>query len=282
MILVTGATGNVGAAVVECLRERGVAYRAAVRKPSAGEAVAFDFENAATYRPALAGCTGVFLLRPPQIADTKRTLAPFVDAARAAGVQHLVFVSVVGANVQWWLPHYTVEQRLRQGPGDWTILQPGFFAQNFGDAYRTEIVQNDRVYLPAGRAEVAFIDVRDVAEVAVNVLSQPAAYRAQTHVLTGVERVSFEHAAQLLSAEIGRTIRYCPASIAGYYRHLRAQAVNARQAFVQTALHTGLRLGHGARINPSLARLLGRTPRTLREYFRDHRALWLAAERSVS
>ena len=104
-VLVTGSLGNVGREVVRACAERGLAVRVAGRSEQALrqsfpglEPVRFDFEAPETWPAALAGCDFVFLLRPPALANMTVTLNPFIDAAYAAGVRHIVFVSVAGAD----------------------------------------------------------------------------------------------------------------------------------------------------------------------------------------
>ncbi len=279
MILVTGATGNIGQAVAAGLAEKGVPFRVGVRRPASwtggGEAVAFDFLDPATYRAAVAGCRALFLLRPPAIANTRDTLNRFVDVARGEGVAQVVFVSVAGAGSNPIVPHHAVETHLQQEGGGWTILRPGFFAQNLGDAYRDDIRQDNRLYVPAGQGRAAFVDVRDVAEVAVEALVHPDSHRGQTYTLTGPEARSFADAARILTDVLGRPIGYVPASIPGYVLHLlRRRGLPLAQALVQTVLHVGLRFGQAEAVDPTLARLLGHPPRTLRDYARDHAALW--------
>lgn len=280
MILITGASGNIGTIVVECLRTRQAAFRIGSRKPNAvsqdgAEIVPFDFLDASTFRSAVQGCDAVFLLRPPAISDTRKTLNPFIDVARSQGVQHIVFVSVAGAADNPLVPHHAVEQHLRQEPKGWTILRPGFFAQNLGDAYRDDIVQDDRVFLPAGAGRVAFIDGRDIAEVAANVLVDPLPDQAQIYTLTGAESLSFLEVASVLSDELGRTIVYQPASIPGYFFHLLRRRMPMAQILVQTLLHVGLRFGQAEAVDNTLAKLLGHSPRRLHDYVRDYRDLWL-------
>ncbi len=279
MILVTGASGNVGTAVVECLRTRQVSFRIGTRKlnsidaQNGIEAVSFDFLDARTYRSTVQGCTAVFLLRPPAIADTRQTLNRFIDVARSEGVQQIVFVSVAGAADNPLVPHHAVEQHLKQ-KADWTILRPGFFAQNLGDAYRDDIVQDDRIFVPAGSGRVAFIDTRDIAEVAVNALIDPIPHQAQTYTLTGAEALTFDQAASILSEELGRTIVYVPASVAGYGLHLLRRRMPLAQILVQTVLHVGLRFGQAETVD-DIEKVLGRQPRILRNYVHDYRDLWL-------
>lgn len=280
MILVTGASGNVGTAVVGCLRARGIAFRIGARRSDptvshdGAEATRLDFVDPSTFRAAVRGCNAVFLLRPPAVSNTRRTLNPFLDVAREEGVGHVVFISVAGAGDNPLVPHHAVEQHLRRGPAGWTILRPGFFAQNFGDAYRDDIVNDSRIFVPAGAGRVAFVDVRDVAEVAVEALVDSAPHRGRTYTLTGPEPLSFADAARIISLEIKQTIRYQPASVAAYFLHLRRRGMPLGQVIVQAILHAGLRFGQAETVDETLANLLGRPPRTLREYVRDHRDLW--------
>ncbi|HRI48723.1 MAG TPA: SDR family oxidoreductase [Pseudomonadota bacterium] len=285
-VLVTGATGNVGYAVVRALQQRGVPLRAAgsdlerlrSRLGDSVETARLDFFVPATFTAALAGCASLFLMRPPAIAQVRRTLLPFIDAARALGVRQVVFLSVQGAEQNPLIPHHAVERQLQAGPPGWTLLRPGFFAQNLGDAYRRDITRDGRIYVPAGSGRVAFIDARDIAEVAAMALLEPAAHAGRAYTLTGPAAISLDEAARLLSQRLGRPIRYQPASVLGYVRHLLRQGAPLGQAAVLTILHLGLRLGQAASIDPTLARLLGRPGRTLAEYIADHADLF-AAER---
>jgi uncharacterized protein YbjT (DUF2867 family) len=188
-------------------------------------------------------------------------------------VQHIVFLSVAGAETNRLVPHHAVEQALARS-GGWTVLRPGFFAQNFGDAYRRDIVEDGRVYVPAGRGRVAFVDVRDLGDLAARILEAPSAHEQRGYTLTGGEAIDFASAASWLSEALGRRVRYEPASIVGYVRHLRGRGMPWAQIGVQTVLHAGLRFGQAERVDPTLARLLGRAPRTVREYVQDHRDLW--------
>ncbi len=280
-VLVTGASGNVGGAVVRSLIAAGIPVRAAGTTPAAlqrtfpdVDVVHLDFHAPSTFGPALRGVGALFLLRPPRIAAVGPTLNALVDVAGQVGVDQVVFCSVMGADTNRVVPHHRVETHLQATGLSWTILRPGFFAQNLADAYRRDIIGDDRIYLPAGRGRVAFIDVRDLGDVAATVFANPAAHRSAGYTLTGSQAVDFDEVAAVLTRELGRPIRYQPASVLAYLRHLKGQGLPASQVLVQTILHTGLRRGQAQRVDPALARLLGRPPRTLQQYVHDHRTTW--------
>jgi uncharacterized protein YbjT (DUF2867 family) len=281
-VLVTAALGNVGREVVRAASSAGLLVRAADR--DAGrlasrlpgvEGVRLDFEDPSSFGAALEGVEGVFLLRPPALSDMERTLNPFIDAAYAAGARHVVFLSVAGAERMSWVPHRQVELHLERSGKSWTVLRPGFFAQNLQDAYLRDIVEDDRLHVPAGEGRVAFIDVRDVAEVAVASLKEPERLRGQALTLTGPEVLTFTQVAQVLSQQLGRPIRYEPASVPGYLVHLmRRRGAALRGALVLTYLHHGLRSGGASEVTQTVAEVLGRPARSLVTYVAEHRELW--------
>lgn len=274
-ILVTGATGNVGRAVVSALRDRGVSARPGLRDPGNDpDSVVLDFLRPETFAPALAGVSALFLLRPPAISDVHRTLNRLIDAALAAGVRRVVFLSVIGADTRGYVPHAKVEAHLRQGPGEWTFLRAGFFAQNLGDAYRADIRDHDELFVPAGDGRAAFVDARDLAEVAARTLVEDG-HAGRAYTLTGPHAFGFAEVAAMLSDELRREIRYARPGALRYASRLRRRGLPRMQVLVQTLLHVGLRFGQAEAVDPTLGELLGGPPRTLAQYIEDHRELWL-------
>jgi uncharacterized protein YbjT (DUF2867 family) len=279
--LITGASGNVGGPLTRRLIEARVRVRVGVRTPErdrwpAGvEAVRFDFDDPDSFAPALVGVERLFLLRPPAISDVASTLNPVVDAAIAAGVRQVVFLSVIGADRAKFIPHAKVEAHIRASAvTTWTFLRAGFFAQNLIDTYAPDIRDQDRIYLPAGSGKAAFVDADDLAEVAYLALVSPLddpRFDRRAPSLTGPEALDFDEVAGLLSAELGREIHYRRASAFEFYRHLRGRGQPRAQALVVCALHVGLRFGQAERVDPTLASLLGRSPRDLADWIRRHR-----------
>jgi uncharacterized protein YbjT (DUF2867 family) len=279
--LVTGASGNVGSEVVRLLAMRGQPVRAALREPSlvppphGVEQVAFDFADQATFAPALKGVDRIFLMRPPAISDTRRVINPFIDAARKAGVERIVLLSLQGAEHNPVVPHYQLEQYLQANTFDWTFLRAGFFMQNLSTTHRDEIRTLNEIIVPAGQGRTSFIDVRDIAAVAALTLSEEGHSR-QAYTLTGATALSYSEVADLLSAYLGRRIAYQRPSILRFFRYWHAKGATSDYILVMLGIYTTARLGLAAGIATDLPRLLGRPPTTMAQFIIDHRDLWYA------
>lgn len=279
-VLVVGATGNLGRAVATELSARGLAVRAGDIDPSrvadrlpGSTAIHLDVTDPATFGSALAGVRRMFLLRPPAIARVGPTINSFLDAAVDAGVEHVVFSSVAGADTNRIVPHHRIERHLVASGLGWTILRPGFFAQNLAGPYRDDLLRGV-LTVPAAEGRVAFLDVRDLGEVAAAILAEPTRHRSRGYTMTGPEAITFAEVAALLTDELGRPVTYRPVSAGGYLQHLAAQRLPVPQRVVQTLLHLGLRRGDAAEVDPTLRQLLGRPPRGMATYVHDHRHLW--------
>jgi uncharacterized protein YbjT (DUF2867 family) len=281
-ILVTGASGNVGREVVSSLLTRGAAVRVAVLDTDDAskvsgetvEKVRFDFGAPETWGPALAGVERMFLMRPPAIADVARYVNPVVDAAQAAGVQQIAFLSLLGVNPR--TPHWQVEQKLQASSVPYTLLQPSFFMQNLNTFYAAGIRERDEIYLPAGRGKTSFVDVRDIGAAAAVVLTQPG-HTGRAYELTGPEALDYTQVADIFTRVLGRQIRYARPTPAEYARRLREQGYADEFVQVQGMLYFPVRMGWGAKITPEVAQLLGRRPYAMAQYVADYADCWRPA-----
>ena len=186
-ILVTGATGNVGREVVRLLSDLDYPVTAAVRNPiealksfgSNVRCVSFDFTNPETFTNAFAGINKLFLVRPPAIADIHK-ITPALNAAKRSGVKEIVFLSIIGADKNRIVPHYAIERAILHGRGfaneqlniPAVFLRCSFFMQNLNTTHREDIRLRYRLFMPAGNGKTSFIDVRDIAAVAVKFLTE--------------------------------------------------------------------------------------------------------------
>ena len=267
-ILITGATGNVGSAVIQALARRGISACAAVRTPRPGalaEQVVFDFERPETYGPALEGVDKLFLMRPPALTDVARYVFPVIDEAKRRGVSQIVFLSLLGAQHLAFVPHRKIELYLERCGLSYTFLRASFFMQNLSTTHADEILDQRLIDVPAGTGKTSFVDVDDLAEVAALALTEPG-HANQAYDLTGNEALDYHEVAALLTRKLGRPIVYRAPGLLGFLVRRVRSGVPVGFALVMGAIYTTARMGKAALVTSDLERLLGRSPRTLESF----------------
>ncbi|MBJ7337046.1 NmrA family NAD(P)-binding protein [Mycolicibacterium sp.] len=285
MLLITGPSGNVGHELVQLLARdtAGLQWRVASRHPGespsgTAKSVVFDFFDPTTWADALDGVQSLFLLFPlPGNRAAREAIIPFVRAAQRAGCRHVVYVSVFGADRARFIPHFRVERALRESGMTWTVLRCGFFMQNLHRALSThglDICERGELYIPAGDGATTFLDARDAAAVAAQVLADPKAHRNVVHHLTGPESLTMTEVADELTTELGSPVRYARPGVIAFARRLRARGVGWDTIGFMSAVYTLTRVGANQQITDDVQRLLGRPPRTLREFLHDSAWRW--------
>ena len=267
-VLVTGATGNVGAAVVEALLAAGMPVRAAAgtadrvleRFGDRVQAVSLDFTDPGTWT-AFIGVRRMFLLRPPQLGQPKTQMLPALEFARGAGIKQVVFLSLHGADHNKIVPHAVIEDWLRSSGLDWTFVRASFFMQNLTTTHLTDIRDRDEIMVPAGRGGTAFVDARDVGGVAAAALIDPGRHRNRAWTPTGPQSLTYSNVAQTLAGVLGRSIRYRQPGIIRYMWHARRVLGMAwGKVAVTTVIYTVARLGRAADLTTDVQAVLGRPP----------------------
>ena len=294
MILVTGPNGNVGTELVKQLAgQSALAYRVAAHSPDKIDRlygvdvprVKFDYADRATWGPALDGVTVLFLLFPlPHPRTAKQWMVPFVEAAATAGVGHIVYLSVPGADTLPMVPHHAVEKAIAASGVPNTILRAGFFAQNLCrdiTTHAVDIAAHDEIFVPAGRGKTTFVDSRDVAEAAVTIMADPAKHAGHAYLLTGPESLDYFEVAALFSADLGRPIRYANPSIPHFWARLWSRVTWDTLSFM-TIVYTLTRFGKNAPTSSDLERLLGKPARTMATFIHDYRDRFTGADARVA
>jgi uncharacterized protein YbjT (DUF2867 family) len=287
--LVTGATGTVGRHVVDELAAREDTasdrqVRVAVRDPeeAAGrfdvdEFVAFDLEKPETWGETLAGVDSAFLLRPPTV-DTDDVTA-FVDAMARVGVEHVVYLSTLGAEKNVLIPHHRIEKAIAESGVAYTFLRASFFMQNLTEVHGWEIRERGEIAVPAGDGETSFVDARDLGAVAAAVLAEHG-HENRAYDLTGPEALTYDEVATILGETIDRDVRYRSPSIPSFVSRWRDREEPLAFVLVMVAIYTTARLGLAGRVTDTVERLLGRPPRDLRTFAADY-ADELGADRTL-
>lgn len=213
-IAVTGATGRIGGRVAERLVAKGVSLRLLVRDPErapqlpGATPVVAPFADGPAVRSALAGVATAFMVSASESADRLEQHRAFVDAAAAAGVRHLVYLSFQGARPEstftFARDHHWTEEHVRASGMAWTFLRDGFYAD-----FMPGLVGEDGVIRgPGADGRVAVVAQDDIADAAAAVLRSPAAHAGRTYTLTGPEALSFTEIAEVLAEATGREVTY--------------------------------------------------------------------------
>lgn len=274
-ILVTGATGTIGSAVVALLRDSGAAVRAMSRNPGNAlpgiQPVRADLHDPDSLVPALDGVDAVFL-NSPSTHDAAQLQIQFLDLAQRAGVTHAVVLSQYGAAadspVRFLRWHAQVEEHLRTLDLTATVLRPNLFLQSllaFSDSLAQGVLA-----APIGTAAVSAVDTRDIAEAAVAVLCDPTG-RGETHTLTGPRAVTHEEIAQALSEATGRAIAFQDVPPAQFAAALEGFVPEwQREGLVEDYAHYAR--GEADRVADAIERLTGHPARDVQDFARDHAA----------
>ena len=273
-ILVVGGTGKTGRRVAERLAARGIPVRIGSRSAEP----AFVWEDPDTWIPAVRGVEAAYVTYSPDLAvpGAADRVRAFAEAAVKGGVRRLVLLS--GRREEGAL---LGEQAVRESGAEWTILRCGWFNQNFSEGEFLEQVRAGEVALPADSVREPFLDVDDIAEVAVEALTGDA-HAGQLYELTGPRLLTFAEAVGEIARATGREIRYVPVPMNQYKALLAEHQVPADFMWLIGYLFTEVLDGRNACLADGVQRALGRPPRDFADYARAAAAsgVWSASRSS--
>jgi uncharacterized protein YbjT (DUF2867 family) len=276
MILVTGATGNVGSEVAATLAASGHPVRAMtrrpddVRMPTGVEVVYGDAADPASLDEAFRGADGAFLMTAQQMGSAPHPTHDInlADAARRAGVGRVVKLSVYGAGAEdghyGW--HDEAEAAVIGTGIDHTILRPGRFMSN-ALHWAAMIRRGDDVHIPFATRPAASIDPADIAAIAVDALTT-GAHRNTAHRLSGPEVLTPADELEILGRTLGRRLRLIEPSVEQAKAGMRASGMPAE--LVDQLVTRMLETDDGAHVLPEMPQLLGRQPTTFAQWAHNH------------
>jgi uncharacterized protein YbjT (DUF2867 family) len=217
----------------------------------------------------------MFLLRPPRIADVEGVLVPALTAAASAGIRHVTFLSIQGAEKNRVVPHRKIEDRLRTSRMAWTFVRAAYFMQNLSTTHAPEIRERDEIWVPAGRrSRTAHVDARDVAAIAARALTEEG-HEGRAYTPTGPAALTYDEIATMLTAELGRPIRYANPGFLAYWRRMRRRGMPRGMVGVTLGIYTAARMGLAAGLSDDVERLTGRPPIPMDRFIHDTRAAWI-------
>ncbi len=259
-ILVLGGTGKTGRRVVARLQERG----AAVRVGSRGGEPPFDWDDRATWVPALRGASAAYISYFPDIAvpGAPEAVGELSRLAVAGGTRRLVLLSGRGEEEA-----QRAEAELQSSGADWTIVRCSWFSQNFSEDYLREPVLAGEVALPVGDVPEPFVDADDIADVAVAALTEDG-HAGELYELAGPRLLTFADAVGEIADATGRDIRVTPVSHHDYAEELAGYGVPSDIVSLLRYLFTEVLDGRNARLADGVQRALGRPARDFRDFAR--------------
>ena len=279
-ILITGATGTVGSEVVRQLTSKTENVRAAVRNPekareiNLGNAkiVHWDYDKPASFENALENTERLMLIAPSGSPNSHQYLNPAVDAAKRAGVKHIVLLSAMGVDSNDEIPLRKVELHIQSSGIDYTFVRPNWFMQNFV-TWMGQSIKEGGIYLPAGTGKTTFIDVKDVAGVIVEALTDNRHLNKEYNI-TGVDSLDHGEVAQKISGVIGKPVAYNDIPEADFKSALMGFGYPEDAADFMVMLYGPVKAGYTGVTTPDAESVLGRAPHSFDTFVDENKAAW--------
>jgi uncharacterized protein YbjT (DUF2867 family) len=252
-VLVIGATGKTGSRVAERLRARDVPVRIGSRS---GEPP-FDWDDRSTWEPALRDATAAYVSYYPDLAvpGAAEKIGALAELALTTGTRRLVLLSGRGEEEA-----QRAERILQASGADWTIVRCSWFMQNFSESYFAEPLAAGELALPAGDVPEPFVDVEDIADVAVAALTENG-HAGRLYELTGPRALTFAEAVAEIGRATGRPLRYVQIPMEAFEAGLAAEDVPADVVALLRYLFTEVLDGRNVGLTDGVQRALGREPR---------------------
>ncbi|UVK40010.1 NAD(P)H-binding protein [Mesorhizobium sp. AR10] len=257
-ILILGGTGKIGRRLAERLMARGLPVRIGSRSGTPS----FDWEDNATWGPAIQGVGAVYISYYPDLSvpGAAEAVGAFAKLAVQNGIARLVLLSGRGETEA-----QRAEEMLKASGADWTILRCAWFAQNFSESFLLDPLLEGEVALPVGNVGEPFVDADDIADAAVTALTQQG-HVGQLYELTGPRLLSFADAIAEIGKAAGRNIRFKQISHADFAAAIEAHELPAEFAWLLNELFTEVLDGRNEALTDGVQRVLGRAPKDFSDY----------------
>ena len=282
MILITGGTGNSGSEIVRQLSATGARFRVLARNPQKAaslrlpgvELVAGDLANPQSLAAALSGVDRVLMLSSPDPRQVELQ-GNLLEASKRAGVRHVVKFSAMTADpkspARFPRLHGQTEQQIRASGPSWTFLRPTFFMQNLLGL--AGMVKSGTIYQPAGDSKASFVDIRDIAAVAVKALTE-GGHEGKAYDITGPQLLSYHDIARVLSEVTGKPVKYQDVPPAAARQSMLDSGIPEWLTDGINELMDQMRAGQYAVVSNAVRDVAKKQPITFAQFAREEAAAW--------
>lgn len=257
-VAIIGGLGKTGSRVAERLEARGITVRAASRSTTPS----FDWQDRGTWHQALEGVSAAYVTFQPDLAVAwaAEAIAAFAAAAIDAGVKHIVLLSGRGEDGA-----VLSEARLKAAGVDYTVLRASWFNQNFSEGAFVDGILHGKLTLPAGDVPEPFVDADDLADAAVECLTNPR-HRNQTYEMTGPRALTFRQAVAEIALASGRHIGYETIPIDAFITEMTAYGLPQEATDLLHELFTQVLDGRNSPVKDGISQILGRPAKDFSDY----------------
>lgn len=287
-ILVTGATGTVGSEVIKQLLSKNsnntnIQIKAAVHslkkekklaEDNRVKLVEIDYTKPTIIQEACKDVDRLFLLTPFQSNMVELSSNLVNEAKKNGSIKHIVKLSVMGADAEPGITggrlHKQAEKIIEDSGISYTFLRPNFFMQNFVNFFSQTIKEQGSFYIPADNGKVSFVDVRDIASVAVQTLANDSKHNRKSYNITGPEAISYAQAAEILSKEVGREIKYQNIPEEQARQGMKAAGMDEWLINSMSELFGIIRAGYASDVSPAVEEVTGKKPISFSQFAKDY------------
>ena len=257
-ILIVGKHAKTGWRVDRLLQEQGIETRAVSRSTSP----AFDWEDQGTWQAAMQGTRSAYITYHPDLAipAAEQAIKDFVELAKRSGLEHLVLLSGRGEDGA-----RRAELVLENSGLDWNVVRANWFMQNFSENFMIEGILNGELMLPAGDIPEPFVDVDDIAEVAVAVLTRPE-LRNRVFEVSGPRAMYFAECVEEISKAVGYSIKYTQVPVDAFVEGMRQTGAPDNLLWLMRELFTVVLDGRNVQPTHGIEEALGRPATDFRSY----------------
>ena len=279
MIGITGVTGKLGSYVADLVDQPGIASIHLARSPerakfySSAEIRRMSYANTPEVVEALKGIDTLLMVSARENPERVKEHKEFLDAAKLAGVQHIVYTSFYGADEKATYTlsrdHAQTEAYIKELGFTYTFLRDNFYLDFLIDI----ALENGEIRGPAGSGKVSAVARKDTSSVAVEILLNPKEWENQTLNLTGREELSMEEIVALLSKESGKTITYVDESVEEAYESRKKWPAQNWEYDAWVSTYTAIKAGEQAGVSTDVEKVLGRPAMSLIDVLKERQLL---------